>query len=102
MITADVNRSDLSKMAESMLVNIHGDVTTMPIFFAKSGSELVILGHPLETYARKCERNLHDGGCEIAFSGVDGSHPVAFVANFLQDRRDRSASSLGNIYSTIK
>jgi hypothetical protein len=99
MITADGNRSDLSKVAESVPVNVHDIVIPVLIYLARSGSEQVILGRPWETYARKCERNLDDGSCEITISGVDGSEQVTFVATFPGDKRDRFASSSGNLYA---
>ena len=46
MITADGNRSDLSTVAKSVPVNIHGIVSTRHIFLARSGSEQVILSRP--------------------------------------------------------
>jgi len=99
MITADCNRSDLSKVAEPVPINVHGIVIPVPIVFARSGSEQGILGHPWETYARKCERNLDDGSCEITISAVDGSGQVTFVAPFPGDKGDRFASSAGTLYS---
>jgi hypothetical protein len=99
MITADGNRFDLSKVAESVPVNVHGIVIPVPIFLARSGFEKVIMGRPWETYAPKCERNLDDGSCEITISAVDGSERVTFVATFLEDKLDRFARSLGNLYS---
>jgi len=99
MITADGNRSDLSKVAESVPVNVHGIVIPVRIFFARSGSEQVILGRPWETYARKCKRNVDNGSCEITISAVDGSEQVMFVATFPADKRDRFASSSGNLYA---
>ena len=63
MITADGNRSDLSTVAESVPVDVHGIVIPVPIFLARSGSRQVIFGRPWESYARKCERNLDDGSC---------------------------------------
>ena len=99
MITADGNRSDLSKVAESVPVNVHGIVIPVPILWGRSRSEQVILGRPWETYARKCERNLDDGSCEITISAVDGSEQVTLVATFPGDKRDRFASSSGNLYA---
>jgi len=99
MITAYGNRSDLSKVAEAVPVNVHGIVIRVPIFLARSGSEQDILGRPWETYTRKCERNLDDGSCEITMSAVDGSEKVMFVATFPGDKRDRFPSSLGNLYA---
>jgi len=99
MITADGNRSDLSKVAESVPVNVHRIVIPVPICLARSGSEQVILGRPWATYTRKCERNLDDGSCEIIISAVDGSKEVMFVATFPGDKRDRFASSSGNLYA---
>jgi len=99
MITADGNRSDLSKVAESVPVNIHGIVIPVPSLLARSTSEQVILGRPWETYARKCERNLDDGSCGITISAVDGSEQVTFVATFPGDKRDKFASSSGNLYA---
>jgi hypothetical protein len=97
MITTNGNRSDLSKVAESVPVNVHGIVIPVPIFLARSGSQQVILGRPWETYTRKCERNLDDGSCKITISAVDGSEQVTFVVIFPGDKRDRLASSLGNL-----
>jgi len=99
MITADGNPSDLSKVAESVPVNVHGIVIPMPIGLARSGSEQVILCRPWETYARKCERNLDDGSGEITISDVDGSEQVMFVATFPGAKPDRFASSSGNLYA---
>ena len=82
-----------------MPVSVHGIVIPVPIFLARSGSEQVILGRPWETYARKCERNLDDGSCEITISAVDGSEQVTFVTTFPGDNRDRFASSSGNLYA---
>jgi hypothetical protein len=44
MITADGNRSDFVKVAEIVLINIHGISFAGPIILAQSRSELVILG----------------------------------------------------------
>jgi hypothetical protein len=99
MITANGNRSALSKVAESVPVNVHGIVIHVPIFLARSGSEQVILGRPWETYAWKCERNVDNGSYEITISAVDGSEQVTFVATLLGDKRDRFASSLGDLYA---
>ena len=98
VIPANGNQSDLSKVAESVPVNVHGIVIPVPIFLAKSGCEQVILGRPWETYTRKCERNLDNSSCEITISAVDGSEQVTFVATIPGDKRDRVASSSGNIY----
>jgi len=46
MITADGNQLDLTKVAESVPVNVHGIVIPVSIFLAKSKSEQVILGRP--------------------------------------------------------
>jgi len=99
MITANGNRSDSSKVAESVPITVHGIVIPRPIFSAKSGSKQIIVGRPWETYARKCEGNLDDGSCEITISAVDGSEQVTFMATFLGDKRDRFASSSGNLYT---
>jgi len=42
MITANGNWSDLPKVAETMLVNIHRIIVSVPIFLAKSRSKLVV------------------------------------------------------------
>jgi hypothetical protein len=99
MITADGNRFDLSTVAESVPGNILGIVIPVPIFIARSGSEQVILDHSWETFARKSERNLDDGSCEIIISAVDGSEQVTFVTTFPGEKRDRFASSSGNLYA---
>jgi len=46
MITADGNRSDVSKVAEFVPVKVYGIVIPVPLCLAKSGSEKVILGRP--------------------------------------------------------
>jgi len=97
MITADGHQSDLSKVAESMPVNFHDIVIPVPIFLARSRSEQVFMGRPWETYARKCERNQHDGSCEITISAIDVSEQVTFVPTFPGDKRDRFASNSGNL-----
>jgi len=102
MITADGNRFDLSKVAESVPVNVHGIVIPVPICLARYGSEQVIVGCPWELYARKSERNLDDGSCKITISAVDGSEQVTFVTTFLGDKRDRLGSSSGNLYAKLK
>jgi hypothetical protein len=99
MITADGNRSDLSKVAESVPVNVHGIGIPVPMFLARSASEQGILGRTWVTYPRKCERNLDDGSCEITISAVDGSEQVTFVATFPGDKTERFASSSGNLYA---
>jgi len=99
MITAGGNRFDLSKVAESLPVNVPGIVIPVPIILAKSGSEQVIFGRPLETYPQKCQRNMEDGSCEITDSAVDGSDQVTFVATFPGDKMDRFASSSENLYA---
>ena len=101
MITTDGNRSDLTKVAESVAINIHG-IVTVRIFLAKSGSKQVVMGHRRQTYARKCERNQDDDSCEISISAVDGSEQVMFVATFPVDKRDKFASSSGNLYAELK
>jgi len=99
MVTANGNRSDLSNMAEFVPVKGHGIVIPVPIFFAKSGSKQVILGRRWESYPRKCDRNLDDGSCEITIFAVDGSELVTIVATFEGEKRDRFASSSGNLYA---
>jgi len=87
MITADGNRSDLSKVAESVPVNAHGIVISVCIVLAKSASEQVILGCPCEPDARECERKLDDGSCEIIILAVDESEQVTFVATIQGEKR---------------
>lgn len=50
MITADDNWSDLTKVAESVPLNVHGIVIPVTICVAKSGSEQVIMGRHGESY----------------------------------------------------
>lgn len=50
MMTADVNRFDLTNVAISVPVNVDGVVTAVPIIEAKSGSEQVILRRPSIPY----------------------------------------------------
>ena len=102
MITADGNRLDLSKVAESVPVDVHGIVIPVPIFLATSGSEQVIVRRPWESYARKCEKNLDEGSCEITISAIDWSEQVTFVASSPGDNRDRVTCSSGNIYASLK
>jgi hypothetical protein len=102
MITADGNRSDLEKVAESVPVNVHGIIIPVPIVLAKSGSEQGILGGPREPQNRKCERNLDDSICEIAIPAFNESQQVTFVTTFPHAKRDRFASSSGNIYAQLK
>jgi len=99
MITADGNRSNVSKVAESVPVRVHGIVIHVVIILPKSGSEQVILHHRWATYAQKCERNLDDGRCEITISAINMSEQVTFIATFPGDMRDRFASSSGNLYA---
>jgi hypothetical protein len=80
-------------------VNVHGIVIPVPIFLARSGSKQDILGRPWQTYTQKCERNMDNGSLEITISAVDGSEQVTFVATFPGDKRDRFASSSGNLYA---
>jgi len=102
MVTADCNWSDLSKMADSVPVNVHGIVIPLPIFFARSGAEQVFLGYPWDRYALKCQSNLDYGSCEITISAVDGSEQVMFVSSFRGDKRVRFGSSSGNLYALLK
>jgi hypothetical protein len=83
MISADASWSDLSTGAESVPVSINCIVIPAPNILARSRSNQVIMGRPGETYARKCERNLDDGSCEITISAVNESEKVTFVATFL-------------------
>jgi len=97
MITADCNRSDLMKVAQSVPVNFHCIVVSLHIILAKSGSEQVILGRRWETYARECEKDLDDGSCEITIAAIDGSELVTFVTTIPAARRDTFPSSSGNL-----
>lgn len=72
VITGDGNQSALSKVVESVHINVHGMGISISIFLSESGSESVILRRPIETYARKCERNLANGSCGITILAVDG------------------------------
>jgi len=71
MSTNDGNWSELTKVGESVPINVQGIIISVPIILAKSGSEPVIMGHPAETHPQKYETNLDARGCEIAISAVD-------------------------------
>jgi hypothetical protein len=101
MISTDGNRSDLSKAAESVPVKIHGVIIAMHNILARSVSKQVILGHPWEKYARKGEWNLDDGICDITISAIDESQQVTFVTTFVRVKRNRFASSSGNLYTWL-
>ena len=93
MITADGNRSDLTKVAESVPIEVHRVTLSVPVFLTPTGSEQVILGRPWEAQARKCERNLDDGSCEITITAADVTEQATFVATYPGDKRDRFATS---------
>jgi hypothetical protein len=95
MITANGNRSDLTKVAESMPLNIDHIVIPVTIFFAPSGSKQVILGCDRAPYAGKCDRNLVNGSCEITILAMNGSEQVTFITTFLENITDRFASCSG-------
>jgi len=99
MITADVNQSDLTTVAESMPVNVNGITIPGHNVLAKFWSEQFILGHPWVTCAQKCERNQDDGSCEITISLINRPEQVTFVTTWLEDKRDRFASCSGNLYT---
>jgi len=100
--TADRNRSDMTTVARSVPVNVHGIIIFVPIFLAKFGSEQVILGRPWETYARQGERILDNGTCDIAIPAIDGSEQVMIVVTLQGDKRDGFASSSGNVYLYVR
>jgi len=79
ILTANGNWSELTKVAESVPINVDSIVIPVPIFSATSAS--------------------HHTSCEITTSPVDGLEKVTFVATFQGDKRDRFASSLGNLYA---
>ena len=93
MVTADGNRSDLTKIAESVLIEVHGFTLSVPVFLAPTVSEQVILGRPWEAHACKCERNHDDGSCEITLTAADGTEQVTFMATYPCDKPDRFAMS---------
>ena len=93
MITAGGNHSDLTKVAESVPIEVHGVTLSVPVFLAPTGSGQVILSRPWEVHASKCERDLDDGSCGITITAVNGTKQVTFVATYPGDRRDRFATS---------
>jgi len=99
MMTADVNRFDLTNVAISVPVNVDGVVTAVPIIEAKSGSEQVILRRPSIPYTWMCEWNVDNGSCKITISAINGTGKVMFVITSPGDRRVWFASSWGCLYT---
>ena len=96
MITADGNQFDLTQVAESVHINLHGIVISITIILEKSGSKQVRLGHPWDTHRRNCERNLENGSPEITIPVVDESEQVVFNTTVPGHMRDRVTSSSEN------
>ena len=93
MVTAGGSHSDLTKVAESIPIEVHGVTLSVPVFLAPTGSGQVILSCPWEAHARKCERDLDDGSCGISNTAADSTEQVTFVASYPGDRRNRFATS---------
>jgi len=70
MITADGIQSDMPKVVESVLVNVYGNVISVPIFVAESVSKQVILCHTWKPYPGQWQSNPDDGRCEITIPVV--------------------------------
>lgn len=102
MITADCNRSDVMKVAQSISADVYGIVISVPIIIANSVSDLIIIGHCCDTYAEQCERTLADASVEITISTFNKSEQLMFVPTFLGDRKDTFHSSMGNLYTELK
>ena len=92
-VTGGGNHSDLTKVAESVPIEVHGVTLSVPVFLAPTGSRQVILSRPWEAHARKCVRDLDDGSCGITISAADGTEQVTFVATYPGDRRDHFTTS---------
>lgn len=99
MITANGNWSNLTKVVESMPVNIHGFIIPVAILFMKYSSQQSNFGRPWEAYSYKCDRNQTTSSCEIYIPAINWSEALTFLATFLGDNRNRLTSSSEIIYT---